>query len=179
MTSFLIILSSLLWLVAILTLRGRQIMAPALSYIALVVLSMAKTKAGYTLVPVNNTILTAWFCMTLVVTLIVLLQPEPVRRQVRGTTYMTVGAITGLAVGLLGFSFTKNLSILYAIMILGVAAGIFCGFLLYTKTPEGKPVGVGSGNFFRYLLAKGFPTAITLMQLGVALVIIIAINNLW
>lgn len=32
-----------------------------------------------------------------------------------------------------------------------------------------------AGNFFKYLLAKGFPTAITIMQIGVVLVIVIAL----
>lgn len=177
MSLFLIIISCLLWIGALFALRGRQILAPALSYAALLVLSLA-TKNGYQVLPINATILTAWFCMTLMVMFIILLQPEPVRRQTRGTTYMTVGAVTGLAVGLLGFTITGNLSMLYAIMILGVIAGIYCGFLLYTKTPEGVPVAPGSGNFFRYLLAKGFPTAITVMQIGVALVLTIAINHL-
>lgn len=177
MSLFLIIISCLLWIGALFALRGRQILAPALSYAALLVLSFA-SKNGYPVLPINATILTAWFCMTLVVMFIILLQPEPVRRQTRGTTYMTVGAITGLAVGLLGFTITSSLSLLYAIMILGVIAGIYCGFLLYTKTPEGTPVAPGSGNFFRYLLAKGFPTAITVMQIGVALVLTIAINHL-
>jgi len=177
MTPFLIILSCLLWIGALLALRGRQILAPALSYAALLAISFAD-KDGHRMLPINGTILTSWLCMTLVVTLIILLQPEPVRRQTRGTTYMAAGAVTGLAIGLLGFTFTADLPLLHAIMMLGVAAGIFCGFLLYTKTPEGGPVKPGSGNFFRYLLAKGFPTAITVMQPGVALVLTIAINNL-
>ena len=90
---------------------------------------------------------------------------------------MMIGALVGLAVGLLGFTVSSNISLLYSIMILAVIAGIFLGFLLYTQTPSGRPVGPGSGNFFRYLLAKGFPTAITVMQIGVVLVLIIALNN--
>lgn len=177
MLILMIILSCLLWIGSLFALRGRQILAPVLSYGALSVLSFA-TKNGYQILPINGAMLTAWFCMTLVVTFIVLLQPEPVRRQTRGTTYMTAGALTGLSVGLLGFTFSSKTSLLYAIMIIGVIAGIFCGFLLYTKTPEREPVNPASGNFFRYLLAKGFPTAITVMQIGVALVLTIAINNL-
>ena len=90
---------------------------------------------------------------------------------------MITGGITGLAVGLLGFSISSSITLRYAYMILATIAGIAFGFLLYTNTPSGKPVGPGSGNFFRYLLAKGFPTAITLMMLGVALVLLIAVKN--
>ncbi len=172
----LIIISCLLWIGSLFTLRGRQMIAPAMSYVALLLLSFAR-KNGYPMLPINTTILTAWFCMTLVVMFIVLLQPEPVRRQTRGTTYMVVGAVTGLAVGLLGFTITSGISLLYSLMVVGVIVGIFIGFLLYTKTPDGAPVAPGSGNFFRYLLAKGFPTAITVMQAGVALVLAIAVTH--
>lgn len=171
---FLIIISVVLWLGSLWALRGRQILAPALSCAALLVLSFAR-KDGYQMIPVNSTMLMSWFAMTVVVMIIVMLQPEAVRRQIRGTGYMIIGALTGLAVGLLGFTFTTNLSALYAAMVVGVIAGIFCGFLLYTRTPDGAAVAPGSGNFFKYLLAKGFPTAISVMQAGVALVLTIEI----
>lgn len=170
---FLIILSAVFWAGSLAALRGRQLLGPALSYAALLLLSFAR-KGGYQLLPINTTILMGWFVMTLMVMIIVMLQPETVRRQTRGTVYMIIGAVTGMAVGLLGFTVSDNLQIRYAAMIAGVIVGIFCGFLLYTRTPEGNPVAPGSGNFFRYLLAKGFPTAITVMQLGVALVLTLA-----
>ena len=90
--------------------------------------------------------------MTLVVSVIIMLQPEPVRRQTRGMGYMIVGAVTGLAIGLLAFSASKNLTMLYSFMILAVIAGIFFGLLLYSRTPDGRPLAIGSQNFFRYLL---------------------------
>lgn len=106
-----------------------------------------------------------------------LLQPLPLRRSSKGMGYIIVGAIAGMAVGLLGFSYASQVSVLYGIMIAATLAGIFFGFLLYTKTPEGRPVGIGTGNFFKYLLAKGFPTAITVMQIGVVLVLVIALHK--
>lgn len=173
---FLIILSCLFFAGALVALPTRITIAPALSYIGLILLSLA-TKNGYPLLPLNGTILTGWFCMTLVVTLATFLTAPAVRAQTRGMGYMMIGALVGLAVGLLGFTVSSNISLLYSIMILAVIAGIFLGFLLYTQTPSGRPIGPGSGNFFRYLLAKGFPTAITVMQIGVVLVLIIALNN--
>lgn len=177
MTVFLIILASLLWACSLWACRGRQLLAPGLSYIALLCMSFCKTANGYPLFPINGTILTGWLCITLVVMLITIMEPEPVRRQTRGMLYMIIGALVGLAIGLLGFTFTQNLHMLYASMVVGVIAGVFFGFLLYTNTPAGRPVGIGSGNFFKYLLAKGFPTAITVMQLGVLFVLIIALQN--
>ena len=150
--------------------------APALSFVALFILSVAR-KNGYPLLPINATILTSWLCMSLIVTFIVMLQPEPVRRQIKGTTYMVMGAVTGLAVGLLGFTVSDGISLLYSMMMIGVAIGIVAGLLLYSRTPDGFPIAPGSGNFFRYLLSKGFPIAITVMQGGVALVLTIAVMH--
>lgn len=176
MTVFLIILSCVLFAGAIWALATRIVLAPALSYIGLVCLSLA-TRNGYPLLPVNGTILAGWFCMTLVVTFTIFLEPQAVMRQTRGMWYIIVGALAGLAVGLLGFTVSASTTLLYSIMILAVAAGIFLGFLFYTRTPDGRPVAPGSGNFFKYLLAKGLPTAITVMQIGVVLVLVIALNS--
>lgn len=176
MAVFLIIVSCLLWLAALWTLRGRQIASPALSFAALLCLSQAETN-GYHLLPLNMTILSGWLVMTVVVMFTTYLQPIVVRSQTRGWGYLTVGALAGMAVGLLGFTVTSSVSMLYAIMILGTVAGTYLGFLLYTRTPEGCPVAPGSGNFFRYLLAKGFPTVITVMQIGVALTLAIYVNQ--
>lgn len=176
MATFLIIVSALLWAASVWCLYGRQVVAPALSYLALLLLSFA-SENGYPLLPINTVILTGWLCMTLAVMFTVILQPEPLRRQVRGTTYLIGGGMVGLALGLLGFSVTSGLSLRYACMILATAAGIALGFLLYTNTPDGRAVRPGSGHFLRYLLAKGFPTAITLMMLGVVLVLVIALKN--
>jgi hypothetical protein len=91
--------------------------------------------------------------------------------------YMTIGAIVGMAVGLVAFTSTSLPSLLNGFMILGVVAGTFIGYLMFTKTPQGRQVNIRSGYFYKYLLAKGFPTAITIMQIGISLVIIVAINN--
>lgn len=176
MTVFLVILSILLWVASVWCLYGRQTLSPALSYVALLCLSFI-SENGYPLFPLNTTIMTGWLCMTLVVTFTSILQPEPMRRQTRGMTFIIGGGVTGLSLGLLGFSVTSSISLRYACMILATVAGIVFGFLLYTSTPAGKPVRPGSGNFFRYLLAKGFPTAISLMMAGVALVLLIALKN--
>lgn len=177
MEIFLIILSCLLWAASLRALAGRVSLGPALSYLALLTLSFASSPEGIPAVPINGTILIGWLCMTVIVMFATYLQPPKVMAQTRGMWYIIAGALVGLAVGLLGFTFTTSLSLLYALMIVGVVAGIFFGFLLYTNTPDGAPVGIRSGNFFRYLLAKGFPAAITVMQGGVALVILIARHN--
>lgn len=175
MSLFLIILSCFLWLCAIVALFRYSLIAPLLSFLGLLSISFAK-EGGYNLLPINSVMITGWLCMTMVVMLATLMQPVVVRRESRGIGYMIVGAFTGLAVGLLGYSVTANLSMLYGIMIVAVVVGIFFGFLLYTRTPEGKALSIASGNFFRYILAKGFPVAITVMQIGIVLVLALALN---
>lgn len=177
MNIFLVISASLLWVLSLICLYGRQTIAPVLSYVALVALSFM-SENGLPLLQINGTMLIGWLCMTLIVTFSSILQPEPVRRQTRGMAYIIGGALTGLAAGLLGFTFCSTPAMLNACMVLGVVAGIFLGFLLYSRTPDGSPLGVGSRRFFSYLLAKGFPAAITVMMLGVALVLVINRYNI-
>ena len=112
MTIFLIILSCILWLLSLWLLRGRQVAAPAASFLALFLLSLAK-KNGWQLLPINLTMLTGWLCMTLVVMFACYLQPPPVRAQTKGWGYITGGAITGMMLGLLGSTFNISISMLY------------------------------------------------------------------
>lgn len=176
MNLFLLILACLLWAGSIFCLYGRQTAAPALSYLGLLSLSFMQSD-GFPVLPINNTILIGWLCITLVVIFTSMLQPEPVKRQIKGMSFMIVGGVVGLAVGLLGFSFCNSLPLRYACMVAGVVVGVALGFLLYAMTPDGRPLKAGSYNFFNYLLAKGFPTAITLMMPGIVAVMAIALKN--
>lgn len=173
-----IIISCLLFALTFWFIYRNQMLAPAFSYMGLLALSFADNNLGQPYLPINNTMLISWLCMTLAVMVTTILQPEPVRRQTRGIWYMTIGSVTGMVVGLLGFSLTIDLPTLYSIMILATAAGCFFGYLLFTNTPRGAAVGFRSGNFFKYLLAKGFPIAIAIMMMGLVLVLILAINTL-
>lgn len=175
MATFLIILSCLLFAGALALVPKKILLAPACAYIGLVLVSLAKSSDGYPLVPINATMLTGWLCMTIVVMTATILQPLPLRESSRGTGYLLTGALTGMAVGLLASSSGQQPAMMYGIMIAATVAGTFLGFLLYTRTPQGRPVGIGSGNFFKYLLAKGFPTAITVMQPGMVCVLLIAV----
>lgn len=175
MSIFLLIASIVLWVAAIGTLPSRPLFAPALSYLGLLALSFCETD-GISWLPINNNMIISWLCITLVVMMATILQPAPIRMQARGMAYIIGGGIVGLVIGLLGYTVSSAISMLYAIMIIATAVGIFFGFLLYSNTPDGRAVRLGSGNFFRYLLAKGFPTAVTLMQIGLVLVLLIYQN---
>lgn len=169
----------MLWALSMGLLGRRQMLAPAVSYLGLLTLSFANDDAGRQLLPINNVILIGWLAMTLTVMIATMLQAPALQAQNRGTGYMTVGAIAGMTVGLLGFTFGADESVLYSIMIVATAIGTFLGFLLFTRTPRGSEVGIRSGRFFRYLLAKGFPVAISVMMLGVAALLAIAVTQIY
>ena len=172
----LIILSCLLWVTAFLALPKRIIIAPALSYCALLVVSFARLN-GYTIVPLGTPMTISWLCITLVMTLILIVQNPALRQQSRGVGYMTLGSLAGMAVGLMAFTFSASLNALYAIMLGATVVGTFLGLFLFSNTPDGSEIRLPSHRFFRYLLAKGFPVVITTAQLGIAAVIIIALLN--
>lgn len=172
MTTVSIIFSSLLFLVALACVLYRLEAAPCSAFLGLLIISMARVPEGYPLLPIGNGLILGWLFMAVLVTVVTLCQPAPLRHVRRGMWYYLGGALTGLALGLLGFTFLPSSGARYVFMIVAVAATTFFGGLAYANTSEGKNVGPRSGNFFKYLLAKGFPTAITLMQLGTVLVIL-------
>ena len=172
-----IVFSSILFAASLACLAWRQIASPCLAFVGLLVISFAKSQDGNPLLPINNNIIFGWLCMTVLVTVATMLQPAAVRNTSKGIGYLTIGSVVGLAIGLLGFTFTNAVNLLYGIMIVCTAAGTFFGYLLYSNTPSGRGVALASGNFFRYFLAKGFPVALTIMQIGVVLTLIIAINK--
>lgn len=176
MSIFLLVISILLWVGAVVSLPSRPLYAPALSYLGLLAISFCDSD-GISWFPINNNMIISWLCITIVVMLATLLQPAGVRAQTRGMAYMIGGGLVGLVIGLLGFTVSASISMLYGIMIVATAVGIFFGFLLYSNTPDGKAMSVGGGYFFRYLTAKGFPTAVTLMQIGLVFVLLIAKAN--
>lgn len=167
---FLIILAIVLWLASAVTLFYHQSAAPLLSFLGLTTISQARID-GLQLLPVNTVMLIGWFAITLVVTIATMLQPAAIREQKRGVGYMLGGGFTGLVLGLLAATITSTPSLVYGIMIVTVAVAVFFGFLIFTNTPRGIQVGIPTGRFFRYLLAKGFPVAVSLMMPGMVLVL--------
>lgn len=173
MMIFLIILSVLLWIASFLAFPRRILASPALSFCALLLLSMAKYPGGYPVVPLSSGMTISWLTITIVVMLIIILQNPAIRQQSRGTWYVLLGALAGMAVGLMAYTFSASLNLLYGIMIVATAAGAALGLLIFSNTPDGRLIAPGSGHFFKYLLAKGFPALITVAQLGIACVILI------
>ena len=173
----LIILSCLFWIASLAAAFKKIILSPAFAFIGLLLISFAK-KDGFPILPINATILWGWLAMSAIVMVVTLLQPSQMNRSSLGIPYILGGALAGMAVGLLGYTFSSNISLLYGIMVVATAVGVFLGFLFFSRTPAGKGFAPGGGLFLKYLTAKGFPVAISVMQIGVVLVITIALHNI-
>lgn len=171
MSVFLIILGVLLFAGAIGLLFKQQMLSPIASWAGLTCIWLSET------LPLNSTIIVGWLGMTLLVMAATWLQPDAIKQQTKGVGYMTIGGITGMSIGILGYSLTNSLSLLYGIMIAATAFGVCLGYMLFTNTPQGQKVNIRSGYFLTYLSAKGFPFGITIMQIGITLVLMLAISN--
>lgn len=172
MTATLLIIGLLIWIVAIVALWRRPAAGPAASFVALMIVSFAK-EGSYPIVPVNNAMTLTWLAMTLIVVCATYLQPAEVRNDSRGVAYGVVGAFTGMALGLAFLGSVASSSAAYATLIIAIAAGTILGLLLYSSTPRGRFMSIGSGLFLNRLSSKGFPIAITMMQLGMAILLAI------
>lgn len=179
MAVFIIIVSVVLWLTAIAALWVRPVVSPVLSFLGLLCVSLAKTGANtiggpFALIPMNSSVLMSWLCMTVVVVGATVMQSQERLKSDGSMPYLVSGAIVGLAVGLLGFSFSSHMSVLYACMVIAVVAGTFFGWISFSNTPRGRMNYSEGSRGIQNLLAKGFPVAITVMQIGVPLVILTA-----
>lgn len=163
-----------MWIIAIFLFCGavtllfyKQVLAPVAAFTGLALCSVAN------LLPVTTPMIFSWLSMSLIVMGATYMQPQAIQQQKRGMGYIVIGGIAGMMTGLLTFGMNVMPVTVNGTMIVGTAAGVFLGYLLFTRTPRGKKVAIGTGNFFRYLSAKGFPAAIAIMQIGVALVLLI------
>lgn len=163
----LMILALLLFAGALILLFVREVLAPAASLLGLTAVYFSR------MLPLSPNMLITWLALTVIVMGVSFMQPAALMAQKRGVGYMLGGALAGMAVGLIAVSQAVSLTVWYASMIVGVLAGIFFGFFLYTRTPDGRDVGLSSGHFFTYLAAKGFPLAITVIQPGLVLMLML------
>jgi len=168
MSVFLIILAIICFAGALVLLFRREVIAPAASLAGLTAVYFSDV------LPLAGNMLITWVALTVIVIGVSVMQPVALMQQRRGVGYMLGGALTGMAVGLMAVSSSYSLTLQYACMIIGVLAGIFFGFFMFTRTPRGRDVSLASGYFFTYLSAKGFPVALTVIQPGVALMLRLA-----
>ena len=161
-----------MFLIGLICIPYRLVVAPCSSFLGLLILSMGRTSEGFPMLPLGSGLILGWLFMSVFITVLTLCQPAPIRNTRKGMFYYLGGAITGLAIGLLGFTISELPGARYAIMIVATAVGTFLGAMMYASTPDGKNVSLTSGHFFNYFFAKGFPTAISVMQMGTVLVVL-------
>ncbi len=165
MSLTLLILGIICFAGALWLLFALEVLAPAASLLGLVAVYFSH------MLPLAPNMVVTWLALTVIVMGVSYLQPRAIMAQNRGMGYMLGGAIAGMAIGLISVSTSGSLTAQYACMIVGVLAGIFFGFFLFSRTPQGQAVSLSSGNFFNYLAAKGFPLALTVIQPGIALML--------
>lgn len=171
------ILAALCWAASVALLFRSRLTAPVVSYFGLTAAGLASSAAGGT-IPLNRTILIFWLIITFVTLTATALQPREVSTDRRGMAHLVIGTVTGLAIGLLGYTVTDSVAALYAIMMLCTMGGTVLGLLVYSRSPKGGWCAPGSGRFLNTLTSKGFPTAVTLMMPGTLLVLLIAIYRI-
>lgn len=169
MDIIIIILAVLLYAASAVLLYRKEVLGPAAALLGLCAVFWYHSLEAYGGVPMADSTLITWFIMTLIVTIASAMQPPALMAQRRGMTHMILGGVCGLAAGLLCFAITLDLSAINMIMKFTIAAGVFAGYYLFTKTPDGARLQDTRSRFFSYLLAKGFPVAIAIMMLGVPL----------
>lgn len=174
MDTFLIILGCILCGVAIWLLYYRALFAPALSFIGIATMGLAY-KGYYPIFPIGPAMLISWALIDAGIMFVTSLQPIYIIDERRGMWQIIVGAVAGMALGLLGVNINYNINLHYTLMIVGTAVGTFLGYLYFYLTPKGKEVIENKKEFFEYFLGKGFPVALTIMQIG--LILVLAINR--
>ncbi len=110
-----------------------------------------------------------WAVAAAMVAALGFLLPQAVARSRHGVTYIAVGTLLGVLIGMLASG---------AAMIVGAAAGALAGGVAFSRTPGGRNINFPSRQFFNYLGAKGLPAVVTLCILGIALALLISQHQL-
>lgn len=128
------------------------------AYFGLAVASIASNTA-----PPTATLI-FWGVAAAIVVAINIMLPKEIASAKRGVTWMGVGAIAGMAVGL---------TMGHAAMIIGAAVGTLFAGVAYARTPKGSGLEFPSSKFFNYLCAKGLPIVVTVSIIGTAIALLI------
>lgn len=104
--------------------------------------------------------LTFWGIATLIILGIDFLSPKDKLESSTGPVYMGIGALTGMALGIL---------IDPSMIIVGTFIGSILGELAFSKTPRGKDLTFPTSIFIHYFCAKGLRIIIATSMLGVIL----------
>lgn len=102
-----------------------------------------------------------WFAAAFIAAVIVRLLPEQVSKSRVGVPYMATGAIAGMMVGVALDT--------VAALVIGTAAGVLFGALIFGNTLAGSTLEFPSMRYFNYVLAKGLPLVVAMSIVGLTL----------
>ena len=106
-----------------------------------------------------------WAVAIVIVVALGFILPRAVTSSRLGVTYIVMGALAGMLVGL---------ALSHAAMIIGSAVGALLGGVAFARTPAGKVLTFPSPRFWNYLCAKGLPAVISFAIIGTALPILVS-----
>ncbi len=151
MNTFIIILSSLIAVGAIVGAFMSRPWAAAAAYVALGIAGGTESSA------LSVGTLIFWLAATVIVTIIVMTIPRAVARATAGVPYLTGATLVGMFLGL---------CIGHAAIIPGAVTGALLGAVAYCRTPSGRALGFPGKKAMNYLCAKAFPIIITICMTG-------------
>lgn len=105
-----------------------------------------------------------WGIAIAIVVALGLILPRAVTASRLGVTYIVMGALAGMLVGL---------ALSHAAMIIGSVAGALLGGVAFARTPAGKALTFPSARFWNYLCAKGLPAVISFAIIGTVIPVIV------
>ena len=88
----------------------------------------------------------SWGIAVAIVLVIDMMQPRRLARCTNGMTYIGIGALVGMMVGMTGFS--------YLWMVAGAAIGVIGGGYVYARTPAGETSRISFGSIFSVSLCQ-------------------------
>lgn len=91
--------------------------------------------------------------------------PRAVTSSRVGVTYIVMGALAGMLVGL---------ALSHAAMIIGSVIGALLGGVAFARTPAGKALTFPSPRFWNYLCAKGLPAVISFAIIGTVIPVLVS-----
>lgn len=102
-----------------------------------------------------------WLVAASVAGFIVYMLPDEVRTMRTGVSFFVTGALAGTAVGVAFGSM--------AALIIGAAAGIFFGALIFSNAMPEHDFKLTSKKYLNYILAKGLPILVVMCIVGIIL----------
>lgn len=121
------------------------------------------------MIDVPTVTLSFWGVMVVLVVMTNSMLSPTLVKATQGLPHILVTSAAGMLLGMtLGY---------YASMVVGAVVGAAAGAVFFARTPKGKGLQFPSQRFLQYLCAKGFPTVVSVVLTGIAIMVAIAAYN--